>query len=135
MGMIGNFFRPSWWNGATFGTALFSRRHGGAVGKDAAGNAYFQHKQNPARRWVIYNGSNDGSRVPPGWQAWLKGTIDQLPDEELPPRRPFEQPAQANLTGTSAAFRPSGSLGALGPSGAHGVRPASTGDYQAWTPE
>ena len=129
MGMIGNFFRPSWWNGATFGTALFSRRHGSAVGKDAAGNHYFEHKNDRARRWVIYDGSNDGSRVPPGWQAWLKGTIDQLPDDELPPRRPFEQPPQANATGTFAAFKPGGSLAA------HGVRPAATGDYQAWTPE
>ena len=25
-------------------------------------------KKNPARRWVIYNGANDGSRVPPAWQ-------------------------------------------------------------------
>ncbi|MEO7379245.1 MAG: NADH:ubiquinone oxidoreductase subunit NDUFA12 [Sphingomicrobium sp.] len=129
MGLFGMFFRPSWWNGATFGTALFSHRYGGEVGQDDAGNRYFQHKKDSRRRWVIYNGANDGSRVPPGWQAWLKGTFDELPDDELPPRRPFEQPPLANQTGTFAAFRPGGSLGG------HGVRPASTGDYQAWTPE
>ena len=32
-------------------------------------------------------------------------------------------------TGTSSAYRPAGSLKA------EGVRAASTGDYQAWTPE
>lgn len=129
MGLIGNFFRATWWNGATFGTALFSHRHGSAVGKDDAGNQYFQHSKNPRRRWVMYDGANDGSRVPPGWQAWLKGTIDELPDKELPPRRPFEQPPLANQTGTFAAFRPGGSLAG------QGVRPAATGDYQAWKPE
>ena len=129
MGLIRNFFRATWWNGATFGTAIFSHRHGSAVGKDDAGNSYFQHKRDPRRRWVMYAGNNDGSIVPPGWQAWLKGTIDDLPDRELPPRRPFEQPASINQTGTFAAYRPGGSLGR------DRVRPAATGDYQAWTPE
>ena len=129
MGLIRKFFAATWWNGATFGTTLFSGRHGKQVGKDAAGNLYFGDKRGGAKRWVIYSGSNDGSRVPPEWQAWLKGTIDELPDQALPPRRPFERPAVPNQTGTIAAYRPGGSLG--GP----GVRPAATGDYQAWTPE
>lgn len=119
----------TWWNGETWGTRLFTSRRGREVGRDALGNLYYQHKKDPARRWVIYSGANDGSRVPPQWQAWLRGTIDGLPDAELPPRRPFEQPAQPNLTGTMAAFRPDGSLG----SGK--VRPAATGDYLPWTPE
>ena len=84
--------------------------YGEQVGRDDAGNIYYQAKKNPASRWVIYDGSNDGSRVPPDWQAWLKGTIDELPDKALPPRRKFEQPAEVNLTGTMAAFRPDGSL-------------------------
>ena len=79
---------------------------------------------------MIYAGANDGSRVPPGWQAWLRGTIDELPDKALPPRRAFETEPQPNLTGTMAAFRPDGSLGS-----GKGVRPAATGDYQPWTPE
>ncbi|WP_347717459.1 NADH:ubiquinone oxidoreductase subunit NDUFA12 [Sphingomonas sp.] len=129
MGLFGKFFSPSWWNGATFGTALFSNRHGREVGRDDAGNVYLQHKDDARRRWVIYDGANDGSRVPPGWQAWLKGTIDELPEKDLPPRRPFEQPPLANQTGTFAAYKPGGSLGG------QGVRPAATGDYQAWKPE
>lgn len=129
MGLFGQFFSPSWWTGATFGTSLFSRRHGREVGRDEAGNLYFQHRDDPARRWVIYAGSNDGSGVPPTWQAWLKGTIPEVPGDDLPPRRSFERPAVANATGTSAAYKPGGSLGG------HGVRPAATGDYQAWKPE
>jgi len=127
MGLFANAF--TWWNGATWGTALFSRLHGEKVGQDAAGNVYFQKKAKPSRRWVIYDGANDASRVPPGWNAWLRGTIDQVPDDSLPPRRSFEREPQPNLTGTMEAFRPDGSL-----SGKR-VRPASTGDYQPWTPD
>ena len=118
----------TWWNGATWGTWLFSRRHGEEVGRDELGNIYYRHKKD-GRRWVIYSGSNDGSRVPPGWQAWLKGTIEDLPDKALPPKRSFEKKPEPNLTGTMAAFRPDGALG----SGR--IRPASTGDYQPWIPE
>lgn len=127
MGVLAKIF--TWWNGATVGTSLFTRRFGREVGRDEAGNLYFQHRKDPARRWVIYSGANDGSRVPPGWQAWLRGTIDDLPDKALPPLRKFQKPPVPNLTGTMAAFRPDGALG----SGK--VRPASTGDYQPWTPD
>ena len=117
----------TWWNGDTWGTKLFTWRFGSEVGRDDAGNVYYQSKR--GRRWVIYPGDNDGSRVPPGWQMWLKGTIDELPGEALPPVRTWQKEPQPNLTGTMAAFRPDGALG----SGK--MRPASTGDYQPWTPE
>ena len=44
-------------------------------------------------------------------------------------RKRFEKPPAVNLTGTMAAFRPDGSLSK------GRVRPASTGDYQPWTPD
>ena len=127
MGVLSKIF--TWWNGATVGTALFKRRFGGEVGRDEAGNIYYQGKKNPARRWVIYDGANDGSRVPPNWQAWLRGTIADLPDKALPAARKFQRKPTPNLTGTMEAFRPDGALG----SGR--LRPASTGDYQPWIPE
>lgn len=127
MSFFGKMF--TWWNGATFGTALFTSLKGTEVGRDDAGNVYYTSGGEAGRRWVIYNGSNDGSRVPPGWQLWLKGTISDIPANVLPPRRNFELPAEQNLTGTMAAFRPDGALG----SGK--IRPASTGDYQPWIPE
>jgi NADH:ubiquinone oxidoreductase subunit len=119
----------TWWNGATWGTSLFTSRMGKEAGRDDSGNVYYQHKKNPRRRWVIYSGANDGSRVPPGWNMWLKGTIAEVPSEALPPPRPFQLPPEPNLTGTMAAFRPDGALG----SGK--IRPAATGDYQPWTPD
>ena len=127
MGMFANAF--TWWNGASWGTSFFSRRHGEEVGRDEAGNIYFRHRDEPARRWVMYDGNNDSSRVPPGWNAWLRGTIDAVPDKSLPPRRAFEQDPQANLTGTTSAYRPGGSLSR------GDTRPVATGDYEAWKPE
>ena len=127
MGMFKNLF--TWWEGASLGTTITSRRTGEEVGRDDAGNVYFRHRKDPARRWVIYDGSNDSSRVPPGWNAWLRGTIDDVPDKSLPTRRNFELNPEPNLTGTMAAYRPGGSLASKG------IRPASTGDYEAWKPE
>ncbi len=127
MGWFANAF--TWWNGASWGTSLFSRRHGSKVGTDSSGNIYYQHKKDANRRWVIYAGDNDASRVPPEWQAWLRGTIDDVPQVALPPVRRFQQAPTPNLTGTMAAFRPDGALG----SGK--IRPAATGDYEPWIPE
>jgi NADH:ubiquinone oxidoreductase subunit len=127
MGILGSIF--TWWNGAGISTSLWTRMRGEEVGRDENGSIYYRHHKNPAQRWVIYNGSNDASRTPPGWSQWLRGTIDEVPDKALPPRRPFEQPGKENLSGTPEAYRPAGSLSR------GGVRPAATGDYQAWTPE
>ena len=127
MGIFANAF--TWWNGASWGTSIVSRLRGEEVGKDAAGNVYFRHSKDPARRWVIYSGSNDASNVPPGWNAWLRGTIDAVPDESLPERRTFEIDPAPNLTGSDRAWRPSGSMQATG------TRAAATGDYSAWTPD
>jgi NADH:ubiquinone oxidoreductase subunit len=123
MGFFKNLF--TWWDGATTGTALFSWKNGRKVGDDALGNRYFEGK---GRRWVMYAGANDVSRVPPEWYAWLTRQIDMLPDE-LPPAPKFLREATPNLTGTPEAYRPTGAL----EKGGH--RQAASGDYQAWTPD
>jgi NADH:ubiquinone oxidoreductase subunit len=125
MGLLGKIF--TWWDGATIGTLLDSWRFGAQVGEDSAGNRYFRAKDGK-RRWVLYNGSNDASRVPPEWHGWLHGTFDDLPDVSLPAPREWQTEAEANLTGTSAAYRPAGALER------GGQRAAATGDYEAWQP-
>lgn len=126
MGLLGKIF--TWWDGATIGTALYSWRKGEQVGEDGLGNRYFRARDN-SRRWVIYNGSNDASRVPAEWHGWLHGTFDALPDQVLPQPRDWQQAAIPNVTGTAAAYRPAGAVG----SGVNRAR--ATGDYQAWTPD
>lgn len=130
MGLLGKIF--TWWDGATIGTSLFSSRNGTKVGEDHQGNLYFEGGKdvhgNP-RRWVIYNGPNDASRVPAEWHGWLHGSIDGAPESNLPPPRIWEVEYTPNMTGTDRAYRPTGALEK------GGVRQAATGDYEAWTPD
>jgi NADH:ubiquinone oxidoreductase subunit len=126
MGFFKNLF--TWWDGATLGTSLFTWRHGNKVGSDALGNVYYAGKKGN-RRWVIYNGSNDASRIPPDWYAWIHRQIDDLPDRALPRAPKFLKEPTGNLTGTPLAYRPSGALER------GGRRAAASGDYEAWTPE
>ena len=135
MGILSKIF--TWWDGATIGTALNSWRHGVKVGTDAQGNAYFRaNKKLPdgrERRWVMYAGANDASRVPPEWHGWLHGSYADeasgaVPESNLPPARIWEVDYTPNATGTAAAYRPSGALER------GGKRAAATGDYEAWTP-
>lgn len=131
MSILGKIF--TWWDGATIGTALFSWRHGEQVGVDAQGNAYFRSKRKTGdgreRRWVIYNGANDASRVPPEWHGWLHGSFDGVPESNLPPARIWEADYTPNATGTAAAYRPAGALER------GGRRAAASGDYEAWSPD
>lgn len=126
MSFFGKIF--TWWDGATIGTALARWRSFEQVGTDELGNAYFQDRKNPRRRWVMYQGSNDASRISPDWFGWLHNTFDEVPDKVLPPKRPWQKPPIPNLTGTPLAHRPAGALQE------GGQRAAATGDYQAWTP-
>ncbi len=126
MSFFGKIF--TWWNGATVGTSLYTWRHGNKVGSDSYGNVYYEGKKG-GRRWVIYNGSNDASRIPPDWYAWMHRMIDGTPDEALPPPPKFLKDPNPNMTGTAKAYRPSGAL-EMG-----GQRAAASGDYEAWTPE
>jgi len=129
MGLFSNPF--TWWNAATFGTQLFTRRFGREVGRDVQGNIYYVSKGQPERRWVIYNGVPEASRVPPEWHLWLHKTVDTTPAELPMKPRVWEKPWVPNATGTPLAHAPSGSLSVT----RSGTRARTTGDYQAWTPD
>ena len=125
----------TWWNGQTFGTQLWTWRFGEVVGKDEQGNTYYRtkgRKIDPTlgfeRRWVVYNGYAEATRVPPSWHGWLHHTVDVPPTQEAYTPREWEKPHVPNMTGTPLAYRPPGSTLASG------RRPKATGDYQPWTP-
>ncbi len=130
MGIFKNIF--TWWEGATFGTAMNTWARGVRVGEDSLGNVYYQAKK-PSngflRRWVMYVGSNDASRVPPEWHGWLHHTLDLPPSESLPAPRTWEKTGTANLTGSPQAYRPAGDVVVSKP------RASASGDYEAWSPE
>ncbi len=117
----------------TLGTWLFTWWRGERVGGDDAGNRYFRDKRRPtrgrARRWVLYAGEAEASRVPAEWHAWLHHTLENPLTEQAATAKDWQKPHLPNLTGTEAAYRPSG----------HdlkgGTRAPATGDYEAWSPE
>ncbi len=137
MSIFGKIF--TWWDGATLGTLLWSWRNGSHVGTDAEGNKYyrkaarsggtFQDKGVRAeRRWVMYAGANDASRVPAEWHGWLHGAFADVPESFLPPAKVWETQYTPNPTGTADAYRPQGALER------GGKRARATGDYEAWSP-
>ena len=130
--VLGKIF--SWTNGATLGTLFTIAKRGSLVGTDEFGNRYYESRDNSSydgrkRRWVVYEGYAEASKVSADWYGWLHSTFDGPPTDEPLTKRAWEQPYRPNLTGTPMAWRPQGSLAA------EGVRPAATGDYEAWKPE
>ena len=51
-----------WWNQETLGTKLKTIFSGKLVGIDSTGNKYYQNKA--GKRWVIYSGEIDASKIP-----------------------------------------------------------------------
>ena len=129
MGVLGLF---TWWREATWGTRLQTWYRCEEVGVDGFGNRYYREKGREGRdyrRWVIYKGDIDASKVPPQWHAWLHKTVDTVPvDDGRDAGKSWVQPHAANTTGTDQAYYPPGHP-ALG-----GQRAAATGDYEPWQP-
>ena len=127
MGILSTLLRAvTWWNGQTLNTQLFTWRKGVKVGEDDAGNVFYQTRDN-TRRWVIFNGEAEASRVSPDWHGWLHHTWDEPPNSVPLAHKVWEKPHQPNLTGTINAYAPAGSL--------RKTMPQSRSDYEAWVPE
>jgi len=121
------------------GTRLFTWFRGELVGTDQFGNRYYREKgkrprergggrRSREKRWVMYNGVAEASKVPALWHAWLHHTISDVPTDAGKKRYAWEKDHQPNLTGTPLAYRPRGSVLRGGP------RAPSTGDYEPWQP-
>lgn len=118
----------TWWNGATPLTLWEARANGREVGRDSLGNRYFLSRDG-RRRWVVYAGEADASRIPPDWHLWMHGADMPPPSQQPLPVPRWVRPHRPNPTGTPMAPKPAGSL-ARG-----GVRARASGDYEAWTPD
>lgn len=116
----------TWWNSQTLNTRFHTWRHGVKVGEDEQGNVYYTSRDKK-RRWVIFNGEAEASRVNADWHGWLHHTFDETPENQPLVHKEWEQPHQENLTGTAMAYAPAGSLRA--------PEPKTRSDYDAWQPE
>lgn len=117
----------------TIGTRLFTWWKGEFVGADQFGNRYYREKgaarKDRRKRWVLYSGAVEASRVPPEWHAWLHRMVAKPPSEEPMLTRPWEKAHRPNATGTDQAYLPPGHLGR------GGERDPATGDYEPWRPQ
>jgi len=144
MGLLSDIF--TWWNGATLSTRLYTKRHGVLAGEDAYGNKYYEDKKairedvkpggksrksgepGRRRRWVVYTGVAEASKVPPEWHGWLHYILDEPPGHDYQARA-WQKPHMENKTGTPDACRPAGSILA-----SHRRRPGAP-DYEPWQAE
>src|ERR1700755_764906 len=94
---------------ATLGTMLLTWLRGELVGTDEFGNRYYRLRGfkperlgggrfSRERRWVMYTGAPEASKVPPEWHAWLHHSSGEVPGSRQ--RYGWEKPHLPNLTGT-----------------------------------
>lgn len=112
----------------TIATKLFTFLNGKLVGTDEFGNRYYQSKKlnNDSRkkRWVVYKGLAEPSKVPANWHGWLHYTTDEV----LKTTNDWQKPHLPNLTGTDNAYLPSGH------DKKGSIRKKTASDYESWNP-
>jgi NADH:ubiquinone oxidoreductase subunit len=127
MGIFRTVMRAvTWWHGQTLNTQFYTWRKGVKVGEDDQGNQFYTNRDG-SRRWVIFNGDIEASKISPDWHGWLHSTWDETPKDRPLIHKDWEQPHQENLTGSALAYAPAGSL--------RQATPSDRSDYEAWSPE
>mgnify|MGYP003966066061 CR=1 FL=1 len=115
-----------WWDGQTLGTRLQTILNGKKIGTDDSGNFYYISKKN-TKRWVIYKGSNDASKIPSEWHLWLHYSTDDIPVSAYSKRYTWQKKHKPNMTGTNKAYYPTGSLRNKNPNNV-------SKSYESWKP-
>ena len=114
------------------GTWFYTLLKGRLVGVDQFGNRYYKGKgkklNNRERRWVLYRGRSEASKVPSEWHAWLHHTVKEPLTEAAANALSWQQIHKPNLTGTRNAYRP------VGHDYKVGRRDRVAGDYESWKP-
>lgn len=114
------------------GTIIYTWLKGNYVGTDQDGNKYYSNNKNiysrSAKRWVIFKGEIEASRVPPHWHTWLHKMTDEPPINYNHTYN-WQKKHESNKTGTSEAYYPS----------SHPLSKSSKNyrpkpDYDSWKP-
>ena len=93
----------TWWNSQTFGTFVYTIVFGKFVGKDEFGNKYYINSKD--KRWVIYNGEINASKITSDWYSWMHHISNNIPDENQK-KFSWQKSHKPNLTGTDKAYHP-----------------------------
>lgn len=93
----------TWWNGQTIGTRVWSYFNGIHVGSDEQGNIYYRNTKD-TKRWVIYRGIIESTRINPEWNNWLRYTSLSKPTDKE--KYNWQKTHLPNQTGTDDAYDP-----------------------------
>lgn len=107
-------------------TSLNTYFFGKYVGNDEYGNKYFRSankKNKNEKRWVIYNGVIEPSKIPARWHMWLHYTTNELPNLAHDQIYAWQKKHTPNFTLTKHAYNPCANKSALYES------------YNKWTPK
>lgn len=102
------------------------------VGDDEFGNSYYEEKHrsnNKKKRYVIYNGIIESSKVPSEWHHWLHYTSEEVPVNNSNNKKySWQKIHLPNLIGTSHSYSPS-------TNSKRAEDKKANKSYQSWTPE
>lgn len=95
------------------------------IGEDKWGNKYYlgikRDYLGRNKRYVIYNGMAETTKVPPMWHAWLHYMIEDIPDKIE--EHKWQKGYVPNLSGTNYAYDPAES------------KAKKVNLYKAWRPK
>jgi NADH:ubiquinone oxidoreductase subunit len=91
------------------------------VGADEFGNEYFKNKS--GKRFVVYRGIAEASKIPAQWHGWMHYNEDSAPVEINTHKFAWQKIHLPNLTGTKNAYSPKNS-----------AAKKTSSKYEAWEP-
>ena len=94
----------TWWNYQTVGTFFYTVLFGKFVGKDTFGNKYYINKK--GKRWVIYNGEINASKIESDWYSWIHYQSNSNPTNSKTNKYFWQKPHSENKTGSKDAYKP-----------------------------
>ena len=74
------------------------------IGSDEFGNSYYKNKI--GKRFVVYKGSPEPSKIPAEWHCWIHYNTDTTPVNIRTDKFSWQKIHLPNLTGTKHAYKP-----------------------------
>ena len=116
----------------SLGTLIYTSLFGHLVGEDLDNNKYYCDSKNDsdldAKRWVIFKGDAEATKIPPHWHAWLHKSIDKPPLNYIH-KYSWQKDHKQNMTGTKNAHFPSSN-----PLSSKYKPNQIKADYESWSP-
>tara|TARA_B100001250_G_C19236825_1_gene544745 strand:+ start:108 stop:458 length:351 start_codon:yes stop_codon:yes gene_type:complete len=115
----------------SIGTKIYTWIYGNYVGSDELENKYYCNSKDfnniNYKRWVIFKGEIEASKIPPHWHAWLHKSIDK-PPINYTHEYDWQKNHQPNYTGTSKAYYP------ISHPLSNSSKKTDDSDYEKWQP-